>query len=89
MVTDEPSVLTWMIALSPRPAEAPKRHWWRELVTEAWWCADVAWQSHREAVALGYTTKMREFAQAHPRPKLRDFMVELSTGALSPERALS
>ena len=89
MVTDEPSVLTWMIALSPRPAPAPKRHWWRDLVTEAWSCADHAWQLHREQVAIGYDTEEREFAAEHPRPKLRDFMVHLSNGSLSPERALA
>jgi hypothetical protein len=29
---------------------------------------------------------MREFAQLHPRPRLRDFMTHLSTGAIAPDR---
>lgn len=35
LITDEPAVLTWAIALARRgvlPDEPPKRHWWRELV---------------------------------------------------------
>lgn len=50
MFTDEPEVLTWMIALAPRPRrpEPTGRHWWRELVTDAWRAADHAWWLHRE-----------------------------------------
>lgn len=83
--TDEPAVLTWMIALAPRPAGEPRRHWWRELVTDAWRSADHAWWLEREAVAVGYQTEMREFAEDNPRPRLRDFMTHLSSGRLAPE----
>lgn len=87
-MTDEPAVLAWMIALAPRPAAEPRRHWWRELVTEAWHAADHAWWLERESVALGYPTEMREFESYHPRPKLRDFMTHLSSGRWSPEGVL-
>lgn len=87
--TDEPAVLTWMIALAPRPRVEPVgHHWWREMVTDAWRCADEAWQRHREEVAIGYATEMREFAEAHPRPQLGWFMSALSRGALAPEAVL-
>lgn len=87
--TDEPAVLTWMIALSPRPQPEPTgRHWWREMVTDAWRAADHAWQLQREAVAIGYATEEREFAERHPRPTLGGFMSALSSGALAPETAL-
>lgn len=85
--TDEPAVLTWMIALAPRPRVEPTgRHWWREMVWDAWHSADQAWQAQREAVAIGYATEEREFAEAHPRPNLGGFMRALSSGALAPER---
>lgn len=56
----------------------PKRHRWRELVTDAWFWADQAWRRDAEAVALGYATELAEYAAEHPRPQLRAFMVELS-----------
>lgn len=87
--TDEPAVLTWMIALAGdrRPRREPTgRHWWRELVTDTFRCADEAWQARREAVAIGYATEEREFAQQHPRPTLGAAMVALATGAHAPER---
>ena len=88
--TDEPAVLTWMIALAPRPRVEPTgRHWWREMVTDAWRCADLAWQARREEVAIGYETEMREFAEAHPRPTLGAFMSALSHGSIAPERIYS
>lgn len=90
MYTDEPAVLTWMIALAPRPRPEPiGRHWWRELVVDAWSCADQAWHDEREAVAMGYATEEREFAEARPRPRLADFMRHLSAGTWSPEAVLS
>lgn len=90
-LTDEPAVLTWMLALAPRPAmrvSSPGHHWWRELVTEAWRTATLAWEADRERVALGYSTEMIEYEAAHPRPRLGDFMRHLSTGAWSPEAVL-
>lgn len=85
--TDEPAVLTWMIALAPQPRPAPTgRHWWREMVTDAWRSANAAWEAQREAVAIGYDTEEREFQEAHPRPTLGGFMRALSHGHIAPER---
>lgn len=83
---EDPSVITWRIALAPRPRHRVGRHWWREYITDCWRSADHAWWLAREAVAIGYATEEREYAQLHPRPRLRDFMTHLSTGALAPER---
>lgn len=89
VVTEDPAVTTWRIALArwqaQQPPPPPRRHWWRDLVTEAWRCADQAWHLAREAEAIGYATEEREYAAHTPRPRLRDFMVHLSTGALAPE----
>ena len=53
-------------------------NWWREYVTEAWRCADHAWWLDAEAVAIGYTTELAEYRQAHPRPTLKMFLVGLA-----------
>lgn len=89
-MTEDPAVTAWRIALAPRPRRAAPtgRHWWRELVTDAYSCAREAWEQERELIALGYATEEAEYARDRPAPRLRDFMVHLSTGALSPERAL-
>ena len=53
---------------------------WHETVYAAWQAATHAWEADREVVAIGYPTEMREYEEAHPRPRLRDFMVQLSHG---------
>jgi hypothetical protein len=41
----DPAVLTWMIALAPRPRVEPVgHHWWRDLVTAAYREAREAWE---------------------------------------------
>lgn len=83
----DPAVTAWRIALAPRPRTAARRrHWWRDVVTDAWRCAMHAWELEAERVALGYATELAEYAEQHPRPRLKDFMVHLSSGALAPDR---
>jgi hypothetical protein len=65
---------------SAKPRRPRKRHVWRETICEAFYCADHAWWLLREEVALGYATEMREFAEQHPRPQLKWFMIHLSHG---------
>lgn len=84
MVTDEPAVLTWMIALAPRPRYVVGRHWWRELVRTTWRSAYDQWHRDAEAASNGWATELAEFRAAHPVPKLRDVMVGLSSGAIAP-----
>lgn len=87
MLGEDPAVTTWRIALAPRPRfSTGGRHWWRDLVTDAHSCAMQAWFLQAEANAIGYETELREYAEQHPRPRLRDFMVHLSQGGLAPER---
>lgn len=87
LITDEPAVLTWAIALAPRPATEPiGRHWWRELVTSTWRAAYDQWQADAEIAAIGYATELEEFKAQRPVPTLRGFMAGLSTGAIAPER---
>lgn len=51
------------------------RNWWRELNVDSWRHADHAWWLDREATALGYATEKREYAEAHPRPTLKGFLI--------------
>lgn len=48
------------------------------MIVSEWFCADHAWWLEREAVALGYESEMREFAERNPRPTLKVFMVGLA-----------
>lgn len=42
----DPAVVTWMLALAPRPRVEPTgRHWWREYVTAAYVEAREAWET--------------------------------------------
>ena len=86
MNTDEPAVLTWMIACAPRPRfSTDGKHWWRDLVTETYRAARDQWLLDAEAASVGYATELAEFRAAHPAPRLSDFMVALSCGAMPPE----
>lgn len=57
-----------------------RRHEWREAVTDAWRSADHAWWLTAEAATNGYATELREYAEKHPRPRLKDFMTHMSYG---------
>lgn len=83
---EDPSVLTWRIALAPRPRFSTNgKHWWRDYVTDAFRSASHAWFLAAEAEALGYKTELAEYAMTHPRPRLKDFLVHLSQGQVAPE----
>lgn len=56
------------------------RNLWREHITDAWRAADHAWWLARENVAYGYATESAEYAQDHPRPTLKAFMIGLAPG---------
>lgn len=101
MIFDEdPAVITWRIALAPRPRfSTGGRHWWRELVTSTYRDAADAWAHRRESdqPAWGapgaahsgvacYQLSDEEFAALFPRPRFGDFLAHLSQGAVAPER---
>lgn len=104
MQTDEPAVLSWMMALAPRPGarvSAPGHHWWRELVTEVHQHAAAARAALRESShpayqaagagnsgAAYYQLSDDEFDLLHPAPRLKDAMVYLSRGG-DPGRVLA
>ncbi|MGH3973471.1 MAG: hypothetical protein ACRDS9_09105 [Pseudonocardiaceae bacterium] len=54
------------------------QHVWRESVVETFYLADEAWQAEAETVAIGYETELREFAELHPRPTLKEAMLALA-----------
>lgn len=59
-------------------ATVRRRHLWREQLVDAFRCADEAWRLQAEAEAIGYATELREFAEQHPRPTLKGFMLALA-----------
>ncbi len=90
LITDEPAVLTWAIALARRgvlPDDPPKRHWWRELVTSTWRDAYDQWHATKERdESRGGSMQLEdyEYRERFPVPRLSAFMVGLSGGAVTP-----
>lgn len=94
LITDEPAVLTWAIALANHdrflPAPEPRRHWWRELVVTTFRDARDQWEANRERCeSRGGSMQLEdyEYRAAHPAPTLKAFMVGLSKGQIEPGRA--
>lgn len=96
--TEDPAVTTWRLALvHHRPDPPPRRHWWRELVTETFQAAaharealresghlvDTAGAAHAEVAA--YQLEPEEFDRLYPAPRLADYMRGLSQGSMAPE----
>lgn len=80
----DPAVMTWAIALAPQPRTEPVgRHWWRELVTEHHRNARDAWEALRESEPF-LQHEAAEFTTEHRPPTLKDAMIGLSVGKLSP-----
>lgn len=79
----DPSVVAWHLALSPRPAPAPRRHWWRELVTNVYRDARDAREALRESTAYLQHERV-EFDAEHPPVRLADVMRGLSGGSIPP-----
>lgn len=97
---EDPSVLSWRIALAPRPRFTTNgRHWWRDLVTATYRDARDARDALRQsgAAAHGNTAGAahsmaawcqlsdEEFAQEVPPVLFRDVLTGLSQGRLEPE----
>lgn len=99
MPGEDPAVLTWRIALSPRPRHSTNgRHWWRELVTNTYRDARDAWEARRESGAPAwnaagaansdvamYQLSDQEYAELYPPPRFGDFLAELASGARAPD----
>lgn len=78
----DPSVVAWAIALSPT-VRPPRRHWWRELVTNVYRDARDAREALRETGR--YSQHERdEFDAEHPPVTLGQVMRDLSTGREAP-----
>lgn len=101
MLSEDPSVTTWRLAIARhqarQPAPPPRRHWWRDLVTETYHAArdarahlresgthlDVAGGAHANVSA--YQVEAAEFDQAHPPVTLAEVMRGLSHGRYAPD----
>jgi hypothetical protein len=94
-MTDEPAVLAWRQALSPRPRHTTHgRHWWREWVTDNYRSARAAWEARRESGASAYAAAGAansqaavyqltdaEYADLFPPPTFGGMLQALSLGA--------
>lgn len=60
------------------PAHTPRRY--RPRALDAWRCAMDQWDKDAEAASNGKAAELADYAAAHPKPQLRDFMVHLSGG---------
>lgn len=75
-----------------RSSGAPRRHYWREYVTEVYRAARDAWEALREsstplpsrtvtggsgAVISAYQLETEEFARVHPPPTFKGFLIQL------------
>lgn len=82
---EDPAVLTWRIALAPRPRYTTNgRHWWRDYVTDVHRSALAAWELAAEAASNGWKTELREFEAQYPRPRFRDALEHLASGSVAP-----
>lgn len=50
-------------------------NWWRELNCDLLLTAAIMWETECEVMAVGYETEIAEYAEANPRPNLKDFLV--------------
>lgn len=51
------------------------RNWWREYNVGILLDASLTWERQCEQVALGYPTETAEYAEVHPRPTLKAFLI--------------
>jgi hypothetical protein len=51
------------------------RNWWREYNCELLLDATLAWERQAELVTLNYPTELAEYAEQHPRPNLKTFLI--------------
>lgn len=54
------------------------RNRWRELVVDAWRCADHAWWLRCEAATSLWASEVADFKREDPRPTLKSAMVTLA-----------
>jgi hypothetical protein len=50
-------------------------NWWREYNCDLLLDASLVWERQCEQVAIGYPTETAEYAEEHPRPTLKAFLL--------------
>lgn len=51
------------------------RNWWREYNCQILLDATLVWERQCEDVCYGYPTEIGEYAEEHPRPTLKAFLL--------------
>lgn len=60
-------------------------NWWREMNCDLLLDATLTWEQRCEETTYGYKTEMVEYAERHPRPNLKDFLVRNAGMNTNPE----
>lgn len=66
------------LELRPRRDKRGRRigyNWWREYNCSLLLDATLTWERQCEEVAIGYATEIAEYAELHPRPTLKNFLL--------------
>lgn len=80
MTTQDPSVLSWMIALAPRGRPEPiGHHWWRDLVMSAYLEAREQWEiqfefATNQSYAPGCVAREKRRERRGGRREITDFI---------------
>lgn len=94
----DPETGAWWLTLTDgRDLEfTPRGKLWlfREYAAPEWMAAAIAdyrdaraaWELAREAVAIGYATEEREYAETHTAPRLAEFIRDAAAARREPER---
>lgn len=65
------------------------RNWWREYNCELLLDATLIWEGQCEVAAMGYATEMAEFAELHPRPTLKAFLLANAGMSTQPDEEVA
>ena len=52
-------------------------NWWRTYICDPLLDATLAWERQAEDASLGYEVELAEYARAHPRPTLKEFLIQM------------
>lgn len=51
------------------------RNWWRTYNCDLLLDATLVWERQCEEIAIGYETEVAEYAEQHPRPTLKAYLI--------------
>lgn len=52
-------------------------NWWRTYICDLLLDATLVWERKAEDASLGYEVELAEYAAEHPRPTLKEFLIQM------------